>query len=672
MVAAFHGHQTTLNVLRRNFSVSSRGATLEHLVDIANQLGLSARPFRCETNELQQLRLPSILHWNLNHFVVLEKVTRLGAVILDPAIGKRYVSWKELGNRFSGIALELTPTKDFEKNQRVDRLKIVDLLPLSSPLWFAGAKAIVLSIFLQFFVLLSPFFGQLVIDAAIPRSDRTLLFFLAAAFGLFKLLEIATETIRSFVLQYISVLMSFDMETSVLRHLIRLPLDYFQKRHIGDIQQRFQTIQQIKNFVIQGLVGAFIDGVFALTIGVVLFLYDPYLALIALSTVGAYAAIRLGFLHAQKQLTMNVMVTEAEKNSNFLETLRAMPTIKGANLENKRENSWRNHAVTALNAQVKIGNASILFKAAGALLLGASNIFVMYYAAQEVMNFNITVGMLVAFLAFKSQFESRLFALMETFLNLKVLDAQVERIADIVESEREPIHSDSGPIRKIDGAISAKDITFRYSPFEPAVLKGVSIEITQGEFVAFTGPSGGGKTTLVKLLIGLLEPTSGEIFIDDVPMSQIGQAQLRQQMSIVAQNEGLISGTVTDNITLFDEHVDQDKLNYASQMASIFEDITRMPMQFNSLVGDMGTSLSGGQVQRLLLARAIYRSPSILVLDEATSQLDVPTEKLINESLRRLNITRLVVAHRPDTVEAADRVYFVAGGTITAVSPNEL
>mgnify|MGYP003641204981 FL=1 len=669
MIAGKYGARETIHQLRQRHSISIRGTSLRQLMDIAAAMGFGTRAIRCELGELEQVRMPAVLHWNLNHFVVLEKVTKKGLKILDPAFGERFLTFAKASEAFTGVVLELSPAKDFsrDKTSRQERLSLGDLIPFSPAFWRSMAQALVLSMLLQMLLLCAPLFVQLVIDQGILRSSPPVLLVLVVGFGLLKIFEIMCDMTRSLVLQYIATIVSFDMESGMFHHLLRLPLAFFQKRFIGDIQQRFSALQTIQNLIVNTTIATIIDGVLAVTIGIVLFSYSPILTSITLIAMAIYASIKLALLNLSRKFSMETMLADADKQSHFLETLRAVQILKTAGMETQRESRWRNLAMLSLGARVKLGNLNIILRTTNALVLGASSILVVYLAASRAISGSFSIGMIVAFLAYKQQFESRLLALLEAYFSYKLLDVNLERVADIVLSERE-MHEGLDSDHLLRGAIQLKNVSFAYAKTEPLALIDVNLHIRAGDFVVFVGPSGSGKSTLLKLMIGILEPITGDVLFDGKPISSVGTKSIRKQIGVVMQDDSLLSGTIAQNISLFDDKLNGEEVRRAAQLASVDKEVDAMQMGFSSLVGDMGTSLSGGQKQRILLARALYRHPRILVLDEGTSHLDLGKEQEVNSALRALNITRIMAAHRKETIAAADRVFEVNNGRVVEIT----
>jgi ATP-binding cassette, subfamily B, bacterial CvaB/MchF/RaxB len=352
MVAGYHGFSTDLATLRREYPISLKGATLADVIEISAQLNLGSRAVRCELEEVPDLRRPAILHWDMNHFVVLKSARREEIVIFDPARGRVAMALEEADKHFTGVALELTPSSKFRRKKDRKPIQLGSLVRLDGTGWKAIGQALLLSLFLQVFVLLTPYYMQLVIDEAILKADLNLLTSIAIGFGLLKLFEVLTTIIRGLVFQFLSNVIAFDMEASLFHHMIRLPLPYFHRRHVGDIQQRFMSLLPIRDFIANGAIAALIDGILAIFLGIILFAYDFQLGLVVFGFVLAYAILRSAFLSISKRLSGDILVAEAKENTKYLETLRAMQAIKVAGIETERENLWRNNAADTLNAQI--------------------------------------------------------------------------------------------------------------------------------------------------------------------------------------------------------------------------------------------------------------------------------------------------------------------------------
>ncbi len=676
MVAGYHGYESDLSALRRRFSLTLRGATLRTLMDIGAGLGLGARPVRCELEQLKDLRAPAILHWGMNHFVVLKRVRGDALEIHDPGLGWRRVGMKEADESFTGIALELTPTDGFQRKREKSTLRLSSLAKLSPATMGALAQALLISLILELLVLASPFYMQLTIDQAILKGDLNLLNALAIGFALVLFFNVLSVALRSLTLQFVSNVLSFEMQARVFHHLVRLPLDWFHKRQVGDIQSRLNATGPIQQFMTSGAISAVLDGVLGVAVLGLMFLFAPSLAWIVIAAMAAYAFMRLALIETQKRVSADYITLEARKQSNLLETLRAAQTIKLGGHENDREAVQRNAIAATQNAGIRSANVMIGFGMLQQLVSGLVDVTLVFFAARSVIAGDFTIGMMTAFMAYKGQFVQRCSALIETFISWRLLDVHLERLSDIVLSPKEPRIDDEGHGAPLRGAIEFRNLSFRYAPSEPDVLRSVTLRIEPGEFLAIAGPSGCGKSTLLKVLSGLYEASAGEVLIDGRPIAAWGPRALRAQIGFVAQDDVLLQGAIAENIAGFDPQIDMGRVQEAAGLAAIAADISTMPMGYQTLVGDMGSALSGGQKQRILLARALYRRPALLILDEGTSHLDVDTERAINAALQSLAITRVVVAHRPETLRSAGRIVVMERGTmqgeqICAFSPQK-
>ncbi|MFC4158530.1 peptidase domain-containing ABC transporter [Chitinimonas lacunae] len=660
MVAGFHGLDIDLSRLRQRFSLSSKGMTLGGLVRCADRLDMASRALSAPLSELTTLRLPCVLHWDLNHFVVLASTDGRRAVIHDPAYGRRVIDYDELSKHYTGIALELTPTEAFQPGKDVARLRLSDFARNVPGLRASLTKVLGLSLILQFFALLAPFYQQLVVDEVLTSFDGDLLLVLAIGFGLLLLITSLTTLLRQWLMLALSNLFSFQMSVRLARHLFRLPLDWFEKRHIGDVMARFDSLSQIQSQLTSGLVGAVVDGLMALATLAMMFVYAPRLGWIVLASVLLYGLVRGLSYDYHRRLSETQIVAGAKEQSNFMETVRAMPSVRMFGKETERLMLWQNRLAERFNAGIALGKFNLGYSGVNQLVFGLQNILVIYFGARMAMESALSVGMLFAFLSYKEQFVTRASALIEQWINLKMLDLHLSRLADVALAKTEANLEGERREQPLDGAVEAAGLSFRYAESEPWIFRDLHFRIEPGESVAIVGPSGCGKTTLLKMLMGLVEPSEGEVRADGHDIRRLGLLHYRSQIAAVLQDDQLLSGSLLDNICFFDPQIDVERAEVCARAAALHDDIVAMPMGYHSLVGDMGTSLSGGQKQRLLLARALYRQPKILFLDEATSHLDVALEQRVNEAIRSMQITRILIAHRPDTIKSADRVINLA------------
>lgn len=671
MVSGYHGHDFDLVTLRRRFPVSLKGATLKSLMDTADGLNLTPRALSLELNQLTDVKTPAILHWNMNHFVVLQKAGKRGITIHDPAQGRQELDWQAASRHFTGIALELMPTKDFEIRNEKLSMRLTDFWDRITGFKRALLQILVLSFALQIFALGSPFYMQLVIDDAIVSHDQNLLTVLALGFLLLMLIEVTTRAFRSYVILVVSNTLNIQMANNLFRHLVRLPMAYFENRHMGDTVSRFGSLESVRELLTTGFVEAIVDGLMSLILVALLFLYSPKLAAIVLLTAFIFLVIRLALFRPFRNLNEEAIVAAASEQSNFMETVRGMQSIKLFGKEVDRQTLWQNRYAEVINTGIRLGKFRIGFDTANGLLFGIENIVVIYLGANLILENTLTVGMLYAFVSYKRQFTEKANTLVDKIIEFKMIRLHLERIADIAKTPVEKAVDSHGfnqlNGQKLAGQLQLQNVTYQYSPNDPHLFQGLSLEIKPGEVVAIVGPSGCGKTTLLKIMLGLFQPHDGELLIDGQRLEKIGLRHYRSQIAAVMQNDQLMSGSIADNISFFDPEPDNSAIEQCAQLSCIAQDIQAMPMGFDSLVGDMGTTLSGGQKQRLLLARALYQKPRILFLDEATSHLDSSTEQAVNANLRKLDTTRVMIAHREATIKMADRVLILQGGQIHEV-----
>lgn len=665
MIASFHGHQVDIASLRRRFSISLKGATLKGLINLASGLGLRARPLKVPLEGLASLQLPCILHWNMTHFVVLKRVTRSGLTIHDPAIGERSLSLADASPHFTGVALELSPGHDFRPQVERQHFTLLSLMGRVTGLKRGLGQILLLGLALQFLSLLAPFFLQWVVDEAIVAADRTLVTVLGIGFLLLVLIQTAITGVRAWVTTVLAINLNFQWLGNAFAHLLRLPLAYFEKRHLGDIVSRFESISAMQRSFTNQFVEGIIDGMLVLCTAAVMLVYSVPLAMVTFACILLYGAFRWLLFDRLRNATAEQIIHAAAQQTHLFESTRGMQSVRLFNRAQERRIGWMNKLADQFNADLRIARINVSFQVAQVFLVNAERVLVIWLAAYAVMDQRFSVGMLFAFMSFKDQFTQRMASLIDKLFELRMLRLHGERVADILLTAPEPeVHSGEIDMAGVSPSIEFRNLGFRYSDSEPFVLRGLNLVIPAGQCVAITGASGCGKTTLIKLLLGLLEPVEGEILIGGVPVGVMGYNNFRQIVGTVMQDDQLFAGSIAENINFFEPQADDSQTLMSARRAAIHDEVAAMPMGFNTLVGDIGTGLSGGQKQRILLARALYREPKILVLDEATSHLDVRNEQLVNSSIRSLQLTRLLVAHRPETINTADRVVVLEAGAI--------
>jgi ATP-binding cassette subfamily B protein RaxB len=667
MIAAYWGYKADMRNLRSLFAISLKGSTLKSLISISTRLNFRPRPLRLEISQLKSIKTPAILHWDLNHFVVFKNLSGTVVNINDPAIGERWLTIEEVGKHFTGVALELSPTAEFRVRAAPPAFTIRSLLGKIQGISRGLLVLAGLGIAMQICAMVAPFYIQWVVDQVLISRDKNLLAVLGVGFILVALVQALILAARSWSTTALATDLNFQWYGNTFNHLMRLPLDFFEKRHLGDIVSRFNSIQTIQKNITSQSVDAFVDGLLATGTMIIMAVYSPGLAAISLFAIASYAAVKFSLYSPIKEKTREQIIFTAKQQTHFIESSRGIQSIRLFNRVDERQIGWSNLLADQMNAELQVARLNLVSQVANNLIFNIERILVIWLGANFALNSLFTAGMLLAFLSFKEQFTLRMSALVDKYFEFRMIRLYAERLADIVLTEPEIENRLSASwLDNNCHDIELKDVSFRYSDEEPYVLRNVSLHISAGECVALTGPSGSGKTTLVKILLGLTKPSDGEILIGGHRIDDIGVENFRNMLGTVMQEDLLFSGSIADNISFFDPNSENKKIISAARLAAVDEEIKVMPMGYATLIGDIGIGISGGQKQRLLLARALYRDPKILILDEATSNLDIDNERKVNQAILSLGLTRFIVAHRPETISMAERVIRLENGSIVS------
>jgi ATP-binding cassette subfamily B protein RaxB len=669
MIAGHHGLKTDLAALRQKFSMSLRGVTLAAIADISRHLGFNSRSIRCDVEDLSQLPLPAILHWDFNHFVVLSKVRiRFGQrhfLIHDPARGRHWCTLSDLSRHFTGVALELVRSASFTPRTDRETLRLDQFWSRISGLVPALGNILVLSIIIQIMALAAPFYMRMAIDSALPSSDKEFLFVLSIGFGALALFSFVTTWTRSILILSFSSSMSFQIVVNLYQHLLNLPLSWFEKRNVGDIISRFNATTPITDLINQGFVAAIVDGILAISTIVLLFLYSTKLALLAVATLCLFALLKALSFRSIRLRNVDAITAAARESGNFIESVRGIAAIKAFGQERNREIVWNNLRADTVNANISLGRTNASVEAGGQLILGLDQVIFVFIAAGMAMDGVLSLGMIFAIQAYRQQFMSAATRLIDFGIRYKVLDVHLSRVSDIALSRPEILEDRPIGVGSASrGGIELRNVVFRYGAYDPDILQAVNLKIEPGEMAVLVGPSGGGKTTLIKLMMGLIEPVFGAVSIDGEQLTMQNRTAWRKHIGCVSQEDTLYAGSIADNISFFDPDRKMERIIEVAKIATIHELIEQMPLKYDTLVGDMGSTFSGGQRQRLFLARALYPNPSVLFLDEATAHLDPQAERTVMAAIASLSMTRVISAHRPGSIDASARKILVAGGKV--------
>lgn len=657
MICGYHGLQTDLLSLRQQFDVSTRGVTLKTLMAVTQQLNMKSRALRLDIDELTELKTPCILHWDMNHFVVLLSAKGGRIVVHDPAFGKRVLGLQEVSAHFTGVALELWPDANFSHKKSLNRLNLRKMASNVSGIFATLTKLFCFSLMIEAVNLLLPVGMQLVMDHVIPAQDPNLLTLICLGLLMFVMFRTGISILKSWTQLVMTTLIDVQWKARLFDHLLSLPLAYFEKRKLGDIQSRFVSLDTLRTTLTSNVVNSLMDGIMSVGLLVMMILYGGWLVWVILGFTTLYCLFRLATYPTYRQIAEEQLVKNARASSHFMETLYGMGTLKALGLSSNRAQRWLNMNIDTANATVRKTRYEMLFQGGNTLIATLDQIALLWLGASQVIDGHMTLGMFVAFNTYRGQFSDRAANLLDMVLQLRMLSLHSERIADIALTEEEHYVPDRPLLRLGEAAgLEVQNVSFQYDVLSAPLINNLNLSVAAGESVAITGPSGTGKTTLMKLLSGLLLPTSGEVKLNGMDISKVGVNNYRACIACVLQEDTLFAGSIAENIASFEEQNDPEHLIDCARRAHIHDDILAMPMGYETLISELGGSLSGGQKQRLLIARALYRRPSILFLDEATSHLDVENEAHINASISALNVTRIIIAHRPSTIASADRV----------------
>ncbi len=669
MAANFLGSGADITQLRRDHAVSLKGATLKHIVSVCNDLQLSTRAVTCRVAELGKLRIPCILHWGFNHFVVLVSAGRRHIVINDPARGTVKETYATAGKIFTGVALEVSRASDFKPARQPLQLKLTSLVAMHGDIAVSFSAGLVLALVCEALVLTTPFYLQIVIDEVLQNGDRLLLNTLAVGFATLVLFQMVANTMRQLTFQYLSQVTVFDITARVLHKLMRLPLTYFRSRELGDVQHRIQSLSRVQSFVVHSVPALALDALFVVLVTGLMAVYAPDLMMLVIVAALSWCFWRAAVFSFSLRLAHDIAQAESSVQTHFLETLRATLTIKMASGEAARETEWRNLFANAINARIRAGNVSILDNALRLALFQGVRVAVIYLLAKRGIDGQISIGMMSAFVAYLGMFNTRISGIVDRVFEYKLLDVPLGRLTDIVfaDSERSGRRSKVGD--GASGPIVLNNVSFRYAQDELPVLTDCSCEVPEGGFTVIAGCSGSGKSTLLRLIAGVEPVSGGELFVGGTAVSEWHVQDLRSRIATVFQGDCLLKGSVAENIALFASEIDRRRVRSSARDACIAAEIESMPMAYETRISDLGSSLSKGQTQRILLARALYRRPKLLLLDEVTSGLDSAMEKRVIESIVRLDATRIVVAHSDLMMQAAHEVLWLSNGTLQSSLP---
>ena len=670
MCLNYFGLPVTLPLLRGKYQLGKKGSSMYDLSTVCQNEGMIGDVYECEMDSIRELPLPAVVHWDLAHFIVLKSIKKNKFVIHDPAIGERTIALEEFAKHFTGYAMSVQKGQNegfeesktyWEKQNEIGAspLTFTGLFTRSHGLAKGLSNLIILTFAAQLIVMLFPMVTQLVIDDFVATGEKiNLVSIIIGGLGLTAFVFLV-RMIRGWASIFLGYHWHAGFSSYFFQRLVRLPMSFFESRNIADVNTKFRVLDRLKNSFTEQLVAGLIDGMMSLITLFIMFLFMPQLAIVSIVFLIVYGVFRSQLIKKEVQFAGELFAESIRESHTFFETISNMLAVKLYGRESARYQYWKAFYLKKMKATVATSKLTLWYTSANEMLGHAERLIILYIGALAVIEQEITLGMMFAFFAYREIFSTQSKSLLDNALSFKVLRVDLDRLSDIeIEKVEANMLGDNETKNIIKGTVCVENLSYRYDGDNITLLDDLTFSIKKGEHVVITGPSGSGKTTLLKLLAGVMEPTSGHILVDGKKLTEIGHHHYRKYVAIISQQEGLISGSLIDNIAFSSSHIDVEQVYQAAKNAHVFEEINNMPMQFHSIVaGSHSCSLSGGQVQRILIARALYSNPTILFMDEATSALDPAMEIKVSKTLRDMNITRISVAHRKETIATADREF---------------
>jgi len=654
MIAGYFSKRIDMATLRKRFAVRSDGSSLKSLLKIADTLGLTARPVRLDIAEIGCLKLPAVLHWEFDHFVVITSVRRRGIVIYDPSVGRRFVTKRCFHDAFTGVAVEFARTSHFRSQNSARAPSVIAFTRSVKGLGRYLGLMLILLLATQFLALVPPVVTQLLIDEVVLGQDRQWLYRVLAGIALVMTTMLVIDALRRWVALYTGTRLAADSTAAVVEHLFRMPVASIERRPVGDLISRIESLKPIRAAITETCLNSVVHIVVLITTLAVMMMYSVRLTLVSIGALLLMTIMQAALLPASRASNLEAVIAAAQSSQSLIESLRSFQAMRALGLGTQRLAHWQSSFMAAINAGARQTKLGIVTSVGQGFVSSAEHLLFLAIGISGVANKQITLGVLFAFLSLRGRLSAAVLQLLAAVRELYLLRSHIERVGELVLETCDPPPRPEAIRKRIRGAIDCRELSFRYRGCPP-VFRDFSCSIEIGESVAIAGQSGAGKTTLLNLLSGALQAENGSLLFDNIESSLWDLDALRQQFGIVLQQDQLFQGSIADNISCFELMPDLGRIREAAQLAAIWQDVQSLPMNIHAPVSGTGSGLSGGQVQRILLARALYREPRVLFLDEATSHLDEETETLVLANLNSLGITIVSVAHGKNALKFSGR-----------------
>jgi HlyB family type I secretion system ABC transporter len=675
MICRHFGRKVSLARIRQLCHTATDGTSLKALSRAANELGLAARALKISLRNLPMMPLPAIVHWEGNHWIVLYDVDEQFVRVADPALGLRKLPRREFEEKWTGYAALFDYTPAFEQAP-VSRPTLAWVLPFLARFKVILFQVLGLAVAVSFLQLLFPVFTQMVVDKVIVENDIGLLkTILLGMFAVIVFVQVSTLA-QEYLLAFAAVRLDTAVLDFLSRKLLSLPMSYFTSRRTGDIQRRLEGARQVRQFAVQQGVGALLAAVFLVGAVILMALYSPLLTIAFLATTPLYVGLMIFSVKVLRPLYHGVEESQGKYSSHQIDAIKGIEAVKAASAEGAFRDTMLNEF---MSVSQKLFKATFIVMSWDSLLqtigLISTAIF-LWVGATQVIQGHLSVGGFVAFSSLTAMAYAGILRALGVWDTMQFASVLLNRLNDIFEQEPEQGHDRSRlvPVHSLEGHVELRGVSFKYGgPEAPDILKNITLDLVPGRMVAFVGRSGCGKTTLIKLIAGLLEPTEGAIFFDNVDLKSLNYRDVRRHIGVVLQENHMFNETIARNISFGDPEPELDRVLAAAQAAAAHEFIMRLPLGYETKIGESGLSLSGGQKQRIAIARAIYNNPPVLIFDEATSALDTESERAIQENLGRLMAgrTTIVIAHRLSTIRDAHSIVVLEQGSVAEIGTHD-
>ncbi len=673
MILRYWGKRVSISRLRDLANVSREGASLLSVAEAAEELGFTTRGLRTGYDTLVSCPLPGIAHWQGNHYIVVYRATPKYVLVADPALGLKKIDVKQFNQGWTGYLLLLTPTPNLSQvEEQVTSVR--RFLPLLKPFRAILAEIFLATLLLDLLGLATPIFTQTIVDRVLTQQSLGLLNVMALGMVIIIIFQVIISVARQYLLLHCSNRLDLSMLIGFYRHLLGLPLEYFEKRKIGDFIARFQEAAKIRRLLTGTAITTILDSLMVTVYLSLMFYYNSKLTWAMLAFVPPLAILTWSVTPKLRTINREIFAKHAQASSYLIESISGIHTVKSLSIEKGVRWHWEDLHTQALNSSFRGQMVRVAVESATGLLKRGFSLFLLYYGSVLVIRGELTVGQLMAFNALMGSVLGPIARLINLWDDLQETLNAVERLNDVLDSQPEQEPEGKIVLPPLHGRIKFENVSFRYGTRQDKnILSNIDLEIFPGQTVALVGRSGSGKTTLAKLLLGMYPPSEGRILIDGHDLQQVNLRSYRKQIGAVMQDSFLFSGTIKENIALGDPNPDWERIINCARLAAAHDFISSMPLGYETVVGERGISLSGGQRQRIALARALYGQPRLLILDEATSNLDVETERTIQKHLDQIlqDVTSLVIAHRLSTVRNADLIVVLNEGVIVETGTHQ-